>query len=201
LTNIFDLYKKPKSGLKRVSDRKSNGGKDERQLDLFWREKGKSNILEMTSNLPPFEEALILDERDDPKAKEAYLNAIIEDDCRADAYCNLGILEYKSGNIVKAIDSFSKSLMIDARHFESHYNMANLYSELCNLPLARMHYEFARELKPDFPDICFNLGIVYAMSRDFDSALKILTEYKEMVTAEESAITDKLIQSIKKLSG
>jgi tetratricopeptide (TPR) repeat protein len=155
----------------------------------------------MPSSPTPFEEALMLDEKGDaPKAKEAYQNAICENDCPADAYCNLGILEYESGNTIKAIDSFTKSLKAEPRHFESHFNLANLYSELGNLPLAKTHYEFARELQPDFPDICFNLGLVYAMTRDFESALKILSEYKEMVSPEESENADKLIESIKKLT-
>lgn len=199
MTNIFELpFQKPKSGLKRVN-RKGKGCDDDSQLDLFLR--NKPNILNLPSNLSAFEEALILDEKDDSGAKEAYMHAINEDSCKADAYCNLGILEYESGNTIKAIDSFSKSLIINPRHFESHFNLANLYSGLGNLPLAKMHYEFAKELDLLYPDIYFNLGIVYAMSRDFESALKILTEYKEMVTDEESAIAEKLIESIKKLYG
>ena len=122
-------------------------------------------------------------------------------DFPADAYCNLGILEYESGNTVKAIDSFTRSLKSEPRHFESHFNLANLYSELGNLPLAKTHYEFANELNPEFPDTRFNLGLVYAMTRNFKSALKILSEYKEMVPPEEGAVAEKLIESLKKLTG
>jgi tetratricopeptide (TPR) repeat protein len=154
----------------------------------------------MPSSLTPFEEALMLDEKGDPKAIDAYRNAVNLSDCESDAYCNLGILEYESGNTVKAIDSFTKSLKSEPRHFESHYNLANLYSELGNLPLARVHYEFANELNPNFPDIRFNLGLVYAMTRNFKPALKILSEYKEMVPPEEGAVADKLIESIRKLT-
>jgi tetratricopeptide (TPR) repeat protein len=143
----------------------------------------------------------MLDEKNDPKAKKAYQNAIDLNDCTADSYCNMGIIEYESGSTVKAIDAFTKSLKADPRHFESHYNLANLYSELGNLPLAKTHYEFARELRADFPDICFNLGLVYAMTRDFDSALKILKEYKEMVPAQDSENAERLIEAIKKLTG
>ncbi len=143
----------------------------------------------------------MLDEKRDPKAIEAYRNAVNLNDCEADAYCNLGILEYESGNTVKAIDSFTRSLAKDPRHFESHYNLANLYSELGNLPLAKTHYEFANELCPEFPDIHFNLGLVYAMTRNFDSALKILSEYKAMVPPEDGAVAEKLIESIRKLTG
>jgi hypothetical protein len=54
---------------------------------------------------------------------------------------------------------------------------------------------------PEFPDLYFNLGLVYAMTRDFESALKILSEYKDMVSLEESSNAEKLIESIRKIMG
>jgi tetratricopeptide (TPR) repeat protein len=192
---------KPQSGLKRVRKKRDIQLGYTNQLDLFKEGGPQTNIYVLPSDLSPFEEALILDEKGDTGAKEAYQKAIELNDYTADAYCNLGILEYESGNTIKAIDAFTKSLKEEPRHFESHFNLANLYSELGNLPLAKTHYEFARELKPDFPDIYFNLGLVYAMIRDFESAIKILSEYKDMVSPEESSNAEKLIESIKKITG
>lgn len=202
MANILEFtLPKKQSGLKRVNKKPTIVLKHRDQLDLFTEKSPGTNIFIMPSNLTPFEEALQLDEKGDPKAKEAYESAINEEDYPADAYCNLGILEYESGNTVKAIDSFTKSLKYEPRHFESHYNLANLYSELGNLPLAKTHYEFTIELNPEFPDTRFNLGLVYAMTRNFDSALKILSEYKEMVSPEDGAVAEKLIDSIRKLVG
>lgn len=202
MANILEFtIPKPQSGLKRVGKKPSVTLKHTNQLDLFSEKSHAANIHIMPSSLSPFEEALMLDEKSDPKAKDAYLNAVNLNDCEADAYCNLGILEYESGNTVKAIDSFTRSLKSEPRHFESHYNLANLYSELGNLPLAKVHYEFANEVNPNFPDIHFNLGLVYAMTRNFESALKILSEYKQMVPPEEGAVAEKLIESIRKLTG
>ena len=202
MANIIDFpIQKPKSAFKRVHKEPDIRLKYTDQLDLFSNESPEANIYIMPSSLSPFEMALVLDEKDDKDAKEAYRIAIEQNDCIADAYCNLGILEYESGNTVKAIDSFTRSLAIEPRHFESHYNLANLYAELGNLPLAKTHYEFAHELKPDFPDTCFNLGLVYAMMRDFESAIRILSEYKDMVTAEDSTNAEKLIESIRKITG
>jgi tetratricopeptide (TPR) repeat protein len=202
MANIIDFpVQKPHSGLKRVRKSREVQLRHTNQLDLFSQGAPETNIYIMPSSLSPFEEALMLDEKSDPKAKKAYQKAIDKNDFTADAYCNLGILEYESGSTIKAIDDFTKSLKEDPRHFESHYNLANLYSELGNLPLAKTHYEFARELKPDFPDVCFNLGLVYAMTRNFDSAIKILSKYKEMVSPEESTNAEKLIESIKKITG
>lgn len=202
MANIIEFpSQKPQSGLKRVHKTREIQLRRTNQFDLFSQGEPEANIFIMPSSLTPFEEALMLDEKGDANAKEAYQKAIDLNDFPADAYCNLGILEYESGSTIKAIDAFTKSLKSDPRHFESHFNLANLYSELGNLPLAKTHYEFARELKPDFPDICFNLGLVYAMTRDFESAIKILSEYKDMVTPEESTNAEKLIESIKKITG
>lgn len=202
MANIIEFQlQKPQSGLKKVVKTTQVELKRTNQMDLFSQEKPETNIFIMPSSLDPFEQALILDEHGDAKAKEAYQNAINNDDFAADAYCNLGILEYESGSTVKAIDCFTKSLKADPRHFESHYNLANLYSELGNLPLAKTHYEFAHELRPDFPDVCFNLGLVYAMVRDFESALKILSEYQDMVSPDESSNAEKLIETIRRITG
>jgi len=202
MANIIEFpSQKPQSGLKRVKKSSQVQLKRTNQMDLFSQKSPETNIYILPSSLTPFEEALMLDEKNDPKAKEAYQNSINLNDSTADAYCNLGILEYESGNTVRAIDSFTKSLKNDPRHFESHYNLANLYAEVGNLPLAKTHYEFALELRPDFPDVCFNLGLVYAMTRDFESALRVLSEYKEMVTDEESTNAEKLIETIRKITG
>ena len=202
MANIIEFpIQKLQTGLKRVQKSTRTSLKHSSQMDLFSQKAPETNIFTMPSSLSPFEAALMLDERGDPKAKEAYQNAVESDDSIADAYCNMGILEYESGNTVKAIDFFTRSLKDDPRHFESHYNLANLYSELGNLPLAKTHYEFAKELRPDYPDTYFNLGLVYAMTRDFKSAIKTLTEYKEMVAADDRSNAEKLIESIKKITG
>src|SRR3990172_2579775 len=77
------------------------------QLNLF--SSSPARILRLPTNLSPFEEALLLDERNDSRAGEAYLRAISEGDLVADAYCNLGILESRAGRITKAFDCFTKS--------------------------------------------------------------------------------------------
>ena len=52
-----------------------------------------AQILDFASELAPFEQALLFDERGDERATELYLKAIDQQDCVADAFCNLGIIE------------------------------------------------------------------------------------------------------------
>src|SRR5262245_49687474 len=136
-----DILKFPaqasKLGFKPV--RKQASAQAKGQLDLF--PAPEAQILNFESGLSVFEQALLLDERADLRAAELYVKAIEEQDCVADAYCNLGIIESKQGNTVKAFDCFSNALKREPRHAEAHYNLANLYFETDDFRLARLHYE------------------------------------------------------------
>ena len=103
-----------KFGFKRVPKRKRRDD-NPAQLHLF--AQGTAQILQFESPLSHFEHALLLDERGDPQATEHYRKAIAEQDCIADAYCNLGIIESKQGRTTKAFDCFTNSLKHDAAAF------------------------------------------------------------------------------------
>src|SRR5690242_20600078 len=89
-----------KFGLQRVQKTKPKEPAKQSQLNLF----AGAKVLKL-NQLSTFEEALMLDQQDDKKsARLQYLKAIEQDDCTADAYCNLGIIESQEGNYPKAID-------------------------------------------------------------------------------------------------
>lgn len=162
-----------------------------KQLNLF----AGGRVVKM-GNLSTFEEALILDEQGDVRAKDLYLKAIEEGDCIADAFCNLGILESQNGQHSQAIDYFTMSLKHDPRHFEAHYNLANLYAEIGNLPLAKVHYQMAVQVEPDFPNAHFNLGLTLAMLAEPQEALVELHAYKRLSDADDLRHVDQLIATI-----
>jgi tetratricopeptide (TPR) repeat protein len=180
-----------KFGFKPVRKRKEGTGTPIKQLNLF----AGGRVVKL-SNLTAFEEALILDEQANPKARELYLKAIDEGDCVADAYCNLGILESNNNNHSKAIDYFTLSLKHDPRHFEAHYNLANLYAEVGNLQLAKVHYQIAVELEPDFSNAHFNLGLTLAMLGEPKLAVEELYAYKRLSDKNDFRHVDELIATI-----
>ncbi|PYM12362.1 MAG: hypothetical protein DME18_11605 [Verrucomicrobia bacterium] len=96
-----------KFGYKRVRKR-ARAAENPDQLHLF--PQAAAQILDFAPESSRFEQALMLDERGDPKAAELYAKAISEQDCVADAYCNLGIIESQKGNTAKAFDCFTTSL-------------------------------------------------------------------------------------------
>jgi tetratricopeptide (TPR) repeat protein len=185
-------------GFERARRGKRLDAKQRDQLGLF-EQPSSAQIHQLRGSLTPFDEALMLDEQGDPRAAEAYRNAIGHADCVADAYCNLGILEYQGGKAGRAVDCFTESLKHDPRHFESHYNLGNLYFESGDVRLAKVHYEIAAELAPTFPNVYFNLGLVHAMNEEHAQAIESLTKYKELSLPEEGKKTDELLASLRRI--
>jgi tetratricopeptide (TPR) repeat protein len=185
-----------KLGYKRVK-RRAQAADHPDQLHLFPRP--TASILNFAPELGRFEYALLLDERGDPKAAELYAQAIEEQDCVADAYCNLGIIESQKGNIARAFDCFTTSLKNNPRHAEAHYNLGNLYFDVNDFRLAQIHYEMAGELDPSFANVYFNLALVQAINNDLPAAVTVLTRYQQLVSESEARIADELLRNLKKL--
>jgi Flp pilus assembly protein TadD len=166
------------------------------QLNLF--SQPTAQILSFAPPLSPFEQALMSDERGDLKAAELYAKAIENQDCVADAYCNLGIIESQKGNTAKAFDCFTTSLKHNPRHSEAHYNLGNLYFDVNDFRLAQVHYEMAGEVDPSFANVYFNLALVQAINNDLAAAVGTLTRYQELVSEEEARHAEELLHTLKK---
>src|SRR5215471_11013292 len=65
------------------------------QRGLFEAEQGR--LISLPRKISAFEEALVLQDKADPRAAEVYRQAIRAGENVADAYCNLGILEFEAG--------------------------------------------------------------------------------------------------------
>jgi tetratricopeptide (TPR) repeat protein len=180
-------------GDKRVLKRARNQEHPD-QLQLF--SQPTAQILQLTSELSPFEHALRLDEQDHPNAVEFYRKAIAEEDCVADAYCNLGIIESKQGRTAKAFGCFTKSLEQNPRHFEAHYNLGNLYFDVNELKLAQVHYELAAEIAPSFPNLYFNLALVLSINNELAAAISALIRYRELAPADDGQKAAELLENL-----
>jgi tetratricopeptide (TPR) repeat protein len=188
----FPVRQSSKFGFQRVRKRRKENPD---QLKLFSPE--LAEIRRLPTYVSPFEEALLFDGHDDRQAEQLYRKAICEGDRVADAYCNLGIIESRAGETAKAFDCFTKSLQNDPRHFESHYNLGNLYFEEDDLRLARMHYELAAELDPASPNLYFNLGLVLALLDEKKAAIDVFLQYRQLAPREECRNADDLIEGLR----
>jgi tetratricopeptide (TPR) repeat protein len=191
---------------------------DPNQLDLFL--PPPARIASFASGLSSFEQALLSDERGDDQAADLYAKAIENQDCVADALCNLGIIESKKGNAAKAFDCFTTSLKHDPRHIEAHYNLGNLYFELNDFQLAQLHYELAAEVDPMFANVYFNLlaqlhyelaaevdpmfanvyfnlALVQSLNNELAAAVASLTKYQHLAPAAEGRQADDLLRNLR----
>lgn len=187
----FPVPTPEKFGFKPVRKRKAARPEKHGQLNLF-----AGGKLVKLNQLSPFEEALLFDEQGNPQAKALYLKAIEAGDCVADCYCNLGILESQEKNYSKAIDCFTLCLKEEPRHFEAHYNLANVYAEVGNFPLAKVHYQMSIELEPEFPNSHFNLGLTLAMNREIEEAILSLMSYRKLAPPEDRSHVQELIDNL-----
>ena len=188
----FPIPTPEKFGPQRVRKSKDLRPSKTGQLNLF-----TGGKVVKLNQLTVFEEALMLDEQGNKqRAKIGYQQAIEQEDSIADAYCNLGIIESLEGLHAKAIDSFTQCLKVDPRHFEAHYNLANLYGEIGNLGLAKAHYEISIQLEPNFPNSYFNLGLTFAMNKQFDEAIKAIRQFRKLAQPEDQQFADDLIKKL-----
>lgn len=181
-------------GFSRVRKRRRRGD-DPNQLDLFLAAPARFST--GLSELGAFEQALLCDERGEQQAAALYHKAIENQDCVADAFCNLGILESKKGNTAKAFDCFTTCLKHDPRHSEAHYNLANLYFEVNDFRLAQIHYEMAAAVDPDFANAYFNLALVQSLNNELAPAIATLTKYQQMVPPEDARHADELLRNLR----
>lgn len=178
-----------------VRRRRSRRSEDPNQLDLFL--PAPTRIEAFAAPLGAFEQALLSDERGEANAAELYSRAIEGKDCVADAFCNLGILESKKGNVAKAFDCFTTCLKLDPRHLEAHYNLANLYFELNDFRLAQIHYEMALEVNASFANAYFNLALVHALNNELATAVATLTKYQQLAPADDARHAEDLLRSLR----
>ena len=194
--NILKLQQRKPARLGHKKARKNKLGKMEAegQLNLFPRSSPK--IISLTDKSGLFEQALLYDESENSKARKAYLEAIENNDRKADALCNLGILEAKDGQDIKAIDCFSKALIEDPRHFEAHFNLANIYFDNENYSLACLHYKTALEIEADDANTYFNLGLVQVLQGNVKEAIDSLSTYSKMVGTKDAAKAIDLVNQL-----
>lgn len=183
-----------KLGFRPVRRRARNAG-DPNQLDLFV--PPPARLASFAPAMSPFEQALASDECNDTQAAELYARAIENNDCVADAFCNLGILESRRGNTAKAFDCFTTSLKHDPRHLEAHYNLANLYFEVNDFRLAQIHYEIAAEVDPSFANAHFNLALVLSLNNELVAAIAALVRYQQLAPLEEARHADELLRALR----
>lgn len=81
------------------------------------------------------------------------LNAVLKKDPKnAEAYYNLGLIEFGRFDYKKAANYFKKAISINSKHFASHSNLADCYKNLGDYSNAEKAYKEA--IKVNFDEFC-----------------------------------------------
>lgn len=194
----FPVAPPEKLGPKKVKRRKGRKDPEELgQLNLFTHPEREGRIINFPQSDSFFEEALMLDDIGDVDAEKYYLLAIQHEDSKEDAYCNLGILKSLQGEFAQAIDYLTRCLQLNPRHFEAHYNLANVYSDLGNFPLARTHYEVSIEIDPTFSNSYYNLGLVLISQKAYKKAIEVIDTYIKLSPESDHKTASELVKTLK----
>ena len=139
-----------------------------------------------------------MEERGDAAgAAGMYARAVAEGDSVADSHCNLGVLQSQQGQTAAAFESFKNALKHDQQHWESHYNLGNLYFDTEEYRPARLHYELAAEVEGgEFRNIFYNLGLVLAIQEEYGPAIEALRRYRELAPEEEASAATSLLETL-----
>jgi tetratricopeptide (TPR) repeat protein len=162
-------------------------GRVDRRRSYVLRQLAKPNSYIQTrirligGEVSPFEQALRLDDQNDPRAKDWYRKAIEQSEATADAWCNLGILESGSGWKNRAKHCFLQAIRLEPRHFDAQFHLANLYFDTGDLVAAKLHYELAQDVSDDYPPLLYQLGSLLLMEQQYGAAIKIFRKYASLV--------------------
>lgn len=197
----FPVHPPKKLGPKKVRRRRKPNLEDHGQLNLFDAAKVQAKVVSMATTHSFFEKALELDEAgQSDEAERHYLLAIEHQQSVEDALCNLGIMKSSQGEHAKAMDYLTKCLQKSPRHFEAHYNLGNVYSELGNLTLAKAHYELSIEIEPSYPNGFYNLGLVLISLREYEEAIRVIHKYLDLAPSDEHQVANELIKTLNSIA-
>ncbi|MEM0942098.1 MAG: tetratricopeptide repeat protein [Bacteroidota bacterium] len=196
----FPVNPPAKLGHKKVRRRKKPNLEDFGQLNLFDQMEDNTPVVALPKSDSFFDEALAMDEQGKTEAEKFYLLAVDNDESPEDALCNLGILKSRQGDMTRSIDYLTQCLKRNPRHFEAHYNLGNVYSELGNLDLAKIHYEISAEIAPDYPNSFYNLGLVLTSMKRYQDAILCINKYVKLAPSSEHQTATELLKTLNSIA-
>ena len=113
-------------------------------------------------------------------AREQLNLALQSDSTYAAAHLLLGLIEFKEGNILSAIQRYKKALTLEPNSYSGHYNLALAYLRQRRLQDGRAELERAVRLDPHQSDAAYDLGVVLLELRDPSAALPYLVRARTL---------------------
>ncbi len=102
-----------------------------------------------------------------PIALNYYKNAIGARPTSSEAYYNLGLYYQGLDSLNKAIEIYKQLIKLDPKFPYSYYNIGYINLEMLSIPSEAIRYfDMAMQLKPDYYEAIFNLGLCYERTGD-----------------------------------
>ena len=95
-------------------------------------------------------------------AIENYKKALLVKPDYADAFCNIGIVQQKKGELKTAIQNYKKAIKINPLHVRAHYNMGISYKTKGDPEGAIACYKQAIKLQPNHAEAYNNMGTAFS---------------------------------------
>jgi tetratricopeptide (TPR) repeat protein len=102
----------------------------------------------------------------------------------AEVYLSKGGMALKSHQYDKAIENLSAALRIDSVNVTALRNLGAAYAAKGNNPQARVYLEKANQLKPNDPEICNNLGVIFS---NLDNPSEAIRYFEAAVAADSTS--------------
>jgi len=103
--------------------------------------------------------------------QKRYMQRIFASSADADVFHQLGYRLMLSRQYRLALSAFRRTLTLDARHNNTHFNMAACYERLGDFANALKHYHLEQQLDPDDEDIPYRIGRIDVVLQRYDRAI------------------------------
>jgi type IV pilus assembly protein PilF len=103
------------------------------------------------------------------------------------AYYNMGWAYYNTGELEKAVESYSKAVAANKSYAQAWYSMGLAYEKMNKSKDAVHSYEKAAAAFPGYLDAYFNMGIALVKAKDKPGAVKAFEKVIEIAPASEKA--------------
>jgi len=108
--------------------------------------------------------------------QKRYIERLYANGGDADVFHQLGYRLMRSGQYHLALSAFRHTLELDARHNNTHFNMAVCYERLGDFRNALKHYHLEQQIDPGDEDIPYHLGRIYVVMQRYHQAIGKLRE-------------------------
>jgi len=147
---------------------------------------GELKVIERAPSAPAvtddwFEQAVVLEGKDNTAAVRAYERAIADDPTHLEARINLGLLLHQNGEFARAERVYCEALDVCGADAIVLFNLAVLFDDTQRKPAAVKAYLGALRVDPTLADAHYNLALLYKQLGKPKDAIRHMSQYRRLM--------------------